>query len=89
MTLKLGHLIKPTLLDAYWIMTRQEELNQFELSMVWNLVPKPLDITIFGNKWIFRNNLDNQGTITKNKARLLVQGYNKSKRSFIRTRHLH
>jgi len=41
------------------------------------LVPKPKDRTIIGTKWVFRNKLDEQGTVTRNKARLVVQGYNK------------
>ena len=27
-------------------------------------------------KWVFRNKLDEQGTVIRNKARLVVQGYN-------------
>jgi len=40
------------------------------------LLPKPKDGTIIGTKWVFRNKLDEQGTVTRNKARLVVQGYN-------------
>jgi len=40
------------------------------------LVPKPRDRTIIGTKWVFRNKSDEQGTITRNKVRLVVQGYN-------------
>ena len=54
----------------------QEELHQFERNQVWHLVPKPKDRTIIGTKWVFRNKLDEQGTVTRNKARLVVQGYN-------------
>ena len=54
----------------------QEELHQFERNQVWHLVPKPKDKTIIGTKWVFQNKLDEQGTVTRNKARLIVQGYN-------------
>ena len=54
----------------------QEELHQFERNKVWHLVPRPEDRTIIGTKWVFRNKLDECGTVTKNKARLVVQGYN-------------
>ena len=54
----------------------QEELYQFERNKVWHLIPKPKDRTIIGTKWVFRNKLDEQGTVTMNKARLVVQGYN-------------
>lgn len=68
--------IKEALLDDDWIMAMQEELSQFERSKVWTLVPRPTDRTIIGIKWIFRNKLDDQGSVTRNKARLVVQGYN-------------
>ena len=31
-------------------------------------------------KWVFRNNLDESGTIIRNKARLVTQGYNQIER---------
>ena len=68
--------IKEALLDSDWIGAIQEELNQFERSRVWNLVPKPQNRTVIGTRWVFRNKLDEQGQIVCNKARLVVQGYN-------------
>ena len=53
----------------------QEELNQFERSKVWNLVPRPSDHSIIGTKWIFRNKMDEHSNIVRNKARLVAQGY--------------
>ena len=41
-----------------------------------HLVPKPAERTIIGTKWVFRNKLDESRTVTRNKARLVVQGYN-------------
>ena len=43
---------------------------------MWQLVPWPEDRTIIGTKWVFRNKLDEFGTVTRNKVRLVVQGYN-------------
>ncbi|KAI3697976.1 hypothetical protein L6452_31083 [Arctium lappa] len=40
-----------------------------------NLVPRPSDTTVKGTKWVFRNKLDEHGTVTCNKARLVAQGY--------------
>ena len=53
----------------------QEELNQFERSKVWNLVPRPNDHSIIGTKWIFRNKMDEHSNIVRNKARLVAQRY--------------
>ena len=54
----------------------QEELNQFERSDVWELVPRPNDQSIIGTKWVFRNKVDEHGVIVRNKARLVAQGFN-------------
>ena len=43
---------------------------------MWHLVPQPEERSIIGTKWVFRNKLDELGIVTKNKARLVVQGYN-------------
>ena len=57
----------------------QEELNQFERSKVWNLVPKSNDHSIIDTKWIFRNKMDEQSNTVRNKARLVTQGYSQEK----------
>ncbi|GKA22450.1 copia protein [Tanacetum coccineum] len=57
-------------------MSMQEELNQFISNDVLKLVPKPMDMTIIGAKWVYRNKLDENGIVTRNKARLVAQGYN-------------
>ncbi|GJQ91131.1 retrovirus-related pol polyprotein from transposon TNT 1-94 [Tanacetum coccineum] len=40
------------------------------------LVPQPRNMTIIGTKWVFRNKLDENGIVSRNKARLVAQGYN-------------
>ncbi|GKB65223.1 retrovirus-related pol polyprotein from transposon TNT 1-94 [Tanacetum coccineum] len=62
--------------DESWIVTMQEELNQFVANDVWELVPQPRNMTIIGTKWVFRNKLDENGIVSQNKARLVAQGYN-------------
>ena len=54
----------------------QEELNQFERNEVWELVPRPNDRSVIGPKWVYRNKMDENGIIIRNKARLVAQGYN-------------
>ena len=58
--------------DESWIVIMQEELNQFERSDVWELVPRPNDQSIIGTKWVFRNKVDEHGVIVRNKARLVA-----------------
>ncbi|GJU90100.1 retrovirus-related pol polyprotein from transposon TNT 1-94 [Tanacetum coccineum] len=59
-----------------WIISMQKALNQFERNKVWTLVPKPYCKTIIGTKWIWKNKMDENGIVIKNKARLVAQGYN-------------
>ncbi|GKE25123.1 retrovirus-related pol polyprotein from transposon TNT 1-94 [Tanacetum coccineum] len=40
------------------------------------LVPQHKNLTIIGTKWVFRNKLDENGVVSRNKARLVAQGYN-------------
>ena len=54
----------------------QEELNQFERNKVWTLVPRPKHHPIIGFKWVFRNKMNEQGIIIRNKARLVAKSYN-------------
>ena len=65
-------IVDEALADSDWILAMQEELHQFERNKVWHLVPRPKNRTIIGTKWVFRNKLDEFGTVTKNKARLVV-----------------
>ena len=67
--------VKEALTHVDWINAMQEELNQFEKSKVWYLVPRPQGKNIIGTKWVFKNKSDENGEITRNKARLVVQGY--------------
>ncbi|GJY50248.1 retrovirus-related pol polyprotein from transposon TNT 1-94, partial [Tanacetum coccineum] len=59
-----------------WIVAMQDELNQFVAKDVWELVPQPMNMTIIGTKWVFKNKLDENGVVSRNKARLVAQGYN-------------
>ncbi|KAJ9543719.1 LOW QUALITY PROTEIN: hypothetical protein OSB04_023426 [Centaurea solstitialis] len=61
--------------DPNWIEAMQEELLQFVLQHVWDLVDLPRGHRVIGTKWIFRNKTDERGIVIKNKARLVAQGY--------------
>ncbi|GKA75888.1 retrovirus-related pol polyprotein from transposon TNT 1-94 [Tanacetum coccineum] len=68
--------VKEAIQDESWTMGMQEELNQFKTNDVWSLVPPPDNQTIIGTKWVFKNKLDENGVVSRNKARLVAQGYN-------------
>ena len=52
-----------------------EEIEQIEKKNTWTLVPRPMNKNIIGTKWVFRNKLNEDGKIYRNKARLVCQGY--------------
>ncbi|RVW19492.1 putative mitochondrial protein [Vitis vinifera] len=64
------------IVDENWMIAMQEELNQFERSEVWELVPRPSNQSVIGTRWVFRNKMDENGIIVRNKARLVAQGFN-------------
>ncbi|GJU75709.1 retrovirus-related pol polyprotein from transposon TNT 1-94 [Tanacetum coccineum] len=68
--------VNEALKDESWVMAMQEELNQFISNDVWELVHNTMDMTIIGTKLVYRNKLNGNGIVTRNKARLVAQGYN-------------
>src|SRR3954467_7673323 len=64
-------------MEPEWIQAMQEELQQFKLNNVWELVKRldPRKHNIIGTKWIYRNKQDEHGQVVRNKARLVAQGY--------------
>ncbi|GJX69082.1 retrovirus-related pol polyprotein from transposon TNT 1-94 [Tanacetum coccineum] len=68
--------VKEALKDKSWVVAMQEELNQFVANDVWELVPLPMSQLVIETKWVFRNKLDENDTVSRNKARLVVHGYN-------------
>ena len=64
------------LANSDWVTTTQEELHHFKRNKVWHLEPRPKNRSIIGTKWVFKNKLDEFGIVTRNKARVVVQGYN-------------
>ncbi|GJV70620.1 retrovirus-related pol polyprotein from transposon TNT 1-94 [Tanacetum coccineum] len=67
--------VKEAIQDESWTMVMQEELNQFKTNDVWSLVPPPNNQTIIGTNGSLKK-LDKNGVVSRNKARLVAQGYN-------------
>jgi uncharacterized membrane protein YciS (DUF1049 family) len=64
--------------DPDWVIAMQDELNQFKQQEVWKLVPRPNHKKVIGTRWVFRNKLDEDGIVIRNKARLVAQGYSQA-----------
>eukprot|EP00253_Pinus_taeda_P036626 PITA_36626 len=52
-----------------------DELEQIEKNNTWELVLRPKDKNVIGTKWIFKNKLNENGEVVRNKARLVCKGY--------------
>ena len=53
----------------------EEEIERIEKNKRWSVLPRIEDKYVIGTKCIFRNKLDENGEITRNKARLVCKGY--------------
>lgn len=71
----LDYLWKEAAEDKYWIEAMEEELDQIEKNETWELVPRPKDKNVIKNKWVFKNKLNEDGQVVRNKARLVCKGY--------------
>ena len=58
-----------------WIEAMNEEIEQIEKNKTQTLVPRPKDKNVIGTKWVFRNKLNEDGQVPRNKARLVCKGY--------------
>ena len=61
--------------DEHWVKAMDEELEQIEKNNTWELVPRPKDKNVIGTKWVFKNKLNENGEVIRNKARLICKGY--------------
>ena len=52
-----------------------DELDQIEKKQTWELVPISKGMNVIGTKWIFKNKFNEDGQVTRNKAKLVCKGY--------------
>ncbi|XP_052622671.1 uncharacterized mitochondrial protein AtMg00820-like [Lactuca sativa] len=67
--------VKTKLEHPNLVFAMQQELAEFEQNKVWILVPKPKDVLTIDLKWIFKNKIDKEGNIIRNKARIVIKCY--------------
>jgi hypothetical protein len=58
-----------------WLKSMNEELDHFEKNNTWELIPRPANKNVIGSKWVFKNKINEQGQIVKNKSILVCKGY--------------
>lgn len=64
--------MKEALQDDYLCIAMQE-LNKFKRNEVWDLNPREKSHQVIGTKWMFKNKLDKNRNISKNKGRLVTK----------------
>eukprot|EP00253_Pinus_taeda_P026178 PITA_26178 len=67
--------VKGACKDECWVKAMDEELEQIEKNNTWELVPRPKDKNVIGTKWVFKNKLNENGEVIRNKARLVCKWY--------------
>jgi len=67
--------VKEACKDERWVKAMDEELEKIEKNNTWELVPRPKDKNVIGTKWIFKNKMNENGEVIRNKARLVSKGY--------------
>ncbi|WVZ83686.1 hypothetical protein U9M48_030811 [Paspalum notatum var. saurae] len=67
--------VSHALSDPNWVNAMHEELENFERNHVWDLVEPPPNCRPIGTKWVFKNKKGENGTVVRNKARLVAQGF--------------
>jgi hypothetical protein len=61
--------------DESWNKAMDEELDQIKKNDTWGLVPRPKNKNVIGTKWVFINKLNEDGQVTRNKARMVCKRY--------------
>nr|GEU28780.1 hypothetical protein [Tanacetum cinerariifolium] len=66
---------KQAMNEPSWINAMQEEIHEFEMLQVWELVPCPANVMLIKLKWIYMVKTEEFSGVLKNKARLVAQGF--------------
>ena len=68
-------IVKEALDNKDWIQAMNDEIDQIEKNKTWSLVPRTENKNVIGTRWVFRNKLDENGEVRRNKARIVCKGY--------------
>nr|GEZ27715.1 retrovirus-related Pol polyprotein from transposon TNT 1-94 [Tanacetum cinerariifolium] len=66
---------KSAITEDCWLQVMQDEIREFDLLQVWELVHQLDYVMIITLKWIYKVKLDEYDNVLKNKAQLVAKGY--------------
>ena len=61
--------------NDHWIQAMKEELEQIVKNVTLELVLRAKNKNVIRTKWVFRNKMNQQGKVVRNKARFVCKGY--------------
>ncbi|GKD31019.1 retrovirus-related pol polyprotein from transposon TNT 1-94 [Tanacetum coccineum] len=67
--------VKEVMSNPAWIDSMQEELLQFKQLDVWEIVPFSENIKPLTLKWLFKNKINKENMVIRNKTHLVMRGY--------------
>lgn len=67
--------LEEAVMDGAWPKAMEDEIAVIEKNSTWELVDRPSDKEVIGVKWIYKTKLNLDGSVQKNKVRLVAKGY--------------
>ena len=64
--------------SSQWKTALQCEMDSLDENETWTLVPRPNNVNIVGNKWVFKVKCKSDGSVDRHKARLVAQGFSQT-----------
>jgi len=58
-----------------WRVSMDEEIDAHHRNKTWKLVPRPVEVPVIDNKWVYRIKTDRAGNAVRFKSRLVVRGF--------------
>jgi len=66
-----------------WRVSMHEKIDAHRRNKTWKLVPRPYEMPVIDNKWIYRIKTDDAGNSIRFKSRLVVRGFRQLLRGLI------